>query len=92
MKPKMSFSLKLALFAFLMALCPAAWAQSSVVIITNDSGAGSLRDVVSNAVNNEVITFDPSLSGQTILLTSGIIINNNCTIDASALPNGIRAF
>jgi parallel beta helix pectate lyase-like protein len=90
MKPKMFFSLKLAGFAFLMALCPAAWAQSSVVTTTNDSGAGSLRYVISNAVNNAVITFDPSLSGQTIQITNGaILISTNCTIDASALPNGI---
>jgi len=71
-----------------------AWVASSaagtVVTTTNDSGAGSLRYVVSNAVNNAVITFDPSLSGQTIQITNGaILISTDCTIDASALPNGI---
>jgi hypothetical protein len=71
-----------------------AWVASSaagtVVTTTNDSGAGSLRYVISNAVNNAVITFDPSLSGQTIQITNGaILISTNCTIDASALPNGI---
>ena len=90
MKPKMFFSLKLEGFAFLMALCPAAWAQSSLVTNTNDSGAGSLRYVVSNATNNETITFAPNLSGHTILLTNGeIALSQNCTINASALPNGI---
>jgi predicted outer membrane repeat protein len=90
MKPKMFFSLKLAGFAFLMALCPAAWAQSSLVTNTNDSGAGSLRYVVSNATNNETITFAPALSGKTVLLTNGeVALSQNCTINASALPNGI---
>ncbi len=90
MKPKMFFFLKLAMFATLMALGSAAWAQSAIVITTNDSGAGSLRYAVSNAINNETITFDPSLSGQTILLTSGQInLATNCTIDASSLPGGV---
>lgn len=44
------------------------------VINTNDSGAGSLRQAILDAnanAGNDTITFDSSLSGQTITLTSG---------------------
>ena len=51
-----------------------------VVSNTNDTGAGSLR----NAVNDpacSVITFDPSLNGQTITLTSvGLVIPRHLAI------------
>jgi subtilase family serine protease len=69
----------------------------SVVLNTNDSGPGSLRQAISNAAtgayqfnNSGYVTFSNSLAGATILLTSGaLIITNNLTIDASALPGGI---
>ncbi len=49
-----------------------------VVSNINDSGTGSLRDVVSCAPAGSIITFAPGLLGQTILLTSGEIeINKN---------------
>jgi hypothetical protein len=55
--------------------------HSTVVKNTNDSGNGSLRDVIACALDGETITFDPSLSGQTITLTTGeILINKNLTI------------
>ena len=46
----------------------------TVVTNTNDAGAGSLRQaiIIANAVEGtDTITFDPSLSGETITLTSG---------------------
>lgn len=50
---------------------------------TNDSGSGSLRDVIASASSGATITFAPSLSGQTIVLTTGpIIVNKNITINA----------
>lgn len=62
----------------------------TVVTTTADSGAGSLRAAVADLVSPRMITFDPSLSGQTITLTSGqITISNAVTIDASSLPAGI---
>lgn len=64
------------------------------VTSANDNGPGTLREAVAGAAafNNAVITFDPSLNGQTITLTSGPIVVSNpngLTVDASALPNGL---
>lgn len=56
---------------------------------TNDSGAGSLRQAVSDVASGGTIIFAPALSGQTCTLTSGqILLNKNLTIDASALVAG----
>lgn len=61
-----------------------------VVLNINDTGNGSLRTVVANALPGNIISFAPNLSGQTILLTSGPIgLSKNVTLDASALTNGI---
>jgi hypothetical protein len=61
-----------------------------VVLNNNDSGAGSLRQAVSTAVNGTYIIFSNSLAGTTIRLTSGVLlISTNLTIDASALPGGL---
>src|SRR5262249_18780546 len=65
-----------------------------VVTNTNDSGAGSLRDAISNACNNNTITFnipngDPGHSGgvYTISLTSAeLAIARNVTITG---PNSV---
>jgi hypothetical protein len=65
--------------------------QANLVVTTNDSIPGSLRYAAAYVTNNATITFDPSLSGQTITLTNGqITITNHLTIDGSALVNGIR--
>jgi parallel beta-helix repeat protein len=62
-----------------------------VVTTSADSGSGSLRQVISNALPGETITFDPSLSGQNInVYISDLLIRNNLTIDASALPGGLQ--
>jgi hypothetical protein len=67
---------------------------NAVVTTTADSGLGSLRQVVQNQEafgTPTPITFTNTLSGQTILLTGGqIVLNNNVTIDASALADGIQ--
>jgi len=58
--------------------------SSTIVLNTNDTGLGSLR----NAIDNEapsVITFDNALAGQTITLTSQLYITRSLTIDASAI-------
>jgi uncharacterized repeat protein (TIGR03803 family) len=56
--------------------------QATDPVTTNaDSGAGSLRAVIAAAAPGDTITFDSSLTGQTITLTSGeIIINEDLTI------------
>jgi len=64
--------------------------QCVSVTNTADSGPGSLRAAVANSASGFTITFAPALSGQTILLTSGqITLNQNLTLDASGLSNGI---
>ncbi len=63
---------------------------SPVVLNNNDSGPGSLRDAVAYCPVGSTITFTNTLSGQTILLTSGeLSLRKSLVIDASSLPNGI---
>lgn len=53
-------------------------------------GGVSLREAIAFATNGSTITFDPGLSGQTILLTNGhLLLDKNLNIVASTLPNGI---
>ncbi len=63
----------------------------STVTNTSDSGPGSLRNAIANAVNGETINFNPALNGATITLTSGhfLIDNLAVTIDAASLPAGV---
>ncbi len=63
-----------------------------LIIVTNlnDSGAGSLRGVLAGISSGSLVTFDPSLSGGTIALSSGeIALEKSVTIDASMLPESI---
>jgi len=47
-----------------------------------DSGPGSLRDTIAAADSGDTITFDPSLNGQVINLTSGeLVINKSLDIE-----------
>ena len=58
----------------------------TVVTNTQNSGAGSLRQVIADANPGDTITFDPSLSGMTITLTTGeLLIGKDLNIDASSL-------
>jgi CSLREA domain-containing protein len=61
-------------------------AATLTVTNTNDSGPGSLRQAIADAGLGDVITFGPSLSGQTITLASTLVIDRDLTIDASSLP------
>jgi len=67
---------------------------STIVVNLNDSGGGSLRQAVlvaNNAGSAATVTFAPTLSGQTIGLTSGeLLLSGAVTIDASALSAGIH--
>jgi beta-glucanase (GH16 family) len=58
-----------------------------VVATLADGGAGSLREALGLIADGGTITFDPSLAGGTIALTSGQLnIDRSVTIDASAVP------
>jgi hypothetical protein len=58
------------------------------VLNTNDSGAGSLRDIIACAGPGATITFAPGLSGMTITLTTGeIVINKNLTLSGIGMLN-----
>lgn len=65
-------------------------AHAGIVTTTADSGAGSLRQVIIEAVSPETITFNAGLNGGTITLAGAeIATSKSLTIDASALPKGI---
>lgn len=65
---------------------PQARAATITVLNNNDSGAGSLRQIIGSAGSSDIIVFASSLSGSTITLTTGQIpINKNLTIDGSSL-------
>ena len=66
---------------FLLAVLPAR-AVDLTVLNTNDSGPGSLRQTIADAMDGDTILFDSSLNGQTITLTSGeLLITKNLTIN-----------
>src|ERR1700712_603539 len=74
----------------LAVFCFAPPLNSATLIVTNtgDTGSGSLRAGITAAAPGDTITFDPSLNGQTIVLTSGqIAINKTLTINGPGATN-----
>jgi len=75
----------------LSALCLIALSTQAATITvmnTNDSGAGSLRQALLDAANADTITFDSSLNGQTITLTSGeLLVDKSVTINGPGSDN-----
>jgi PKD repeat protein len=69
---------------------PSILVNSFAVNSAADSGPGTLRSALTNALNEGLITFATNLSGATITLGSTLVINKSLTIDASALPGGIH--
>ena len=71
-----------------------------VVTNNNNDGEGSLRKAIADISPSGTITFTPSLSGQSITLSSTLVIDKNLTIDGSNLPvpitisgaNAVRVF
>ena len=67
-----------------------AFEADPLVSSISDSGAGSLRQTITEVPAGSVITFDPSLDGQVITLGgTQLLLDKDLAIDASALPNGI---
>jgi hypothetical protein len=69
------------------------------VFNTDDSGTDSLRQAMADVCDGGLVTFDSSLAGQTISLSSELTINKNITIDGSAASgvaisgnNSVRVF
>src|SRR5438105_15256393 len=56
---------------------------STLTVLNNaDIGDGSMRAVLAQASSGDTITFDPSLAGQTITLTSGeLVIDKSLDIE-----------
>ncbi|WFB37436.1 choice-of-anchor Q domain-containing protein [Kiritimatiellota bacterium B12222] len=62
----------------------------SIVLNTNDDGAGSLRETLRLATPGFDVTFHADLEGESIVLTSGqILLDKDVGIDASALAGGM---
>src|SRR5437868_5433807 len=59
-------------------IVPTAHASTITVTNTNDSGAGSLRDAIANAISGDTITF--AAPGTITLTTGNLVINKNLTI------------
>jgi len=90
MKTKHNFSQLCLLIA---ALFSAFTSRATILTVTNiaDSGPGTLRQLVATAPVGATINFAANLSGATITLTNGeLLLTNDVTIDATALPGGIR--
>jgi sugar lactone lactonase YvrE len=76
--------------ALVLALTSAtAHAADVVVANSNDSGVGSLRKAIVDVSAAGTITFDSSLAGQTITLSSELVLNKSVIIDASSLSHGL---
>jgi hypothetical protein len=62
----------------------------SMTVTSNaDSGTGSLRDAIANVCAGGTITFNSSLSGQTIRLASPLTLAQNVAIDGSSLASQV---
>ena len=73
----------LLVFAFLLGAAGVQVARAASLTVTNlaDSGPGSLRQALADAQSGDTITFDPSLAGGTISLTSGkLVVDKDLTI------------
>lgn len=79
--------IKIALLVLIISKCNLGNSQCALIVSnTNDSGVGSLRDAVACASNGDTITFDNSINGMHIKLTSGQISIDK---DLSFLGNGM---
>jgi large repetitive protein len=73
-----------------LAVTPVTAADTIMVTNLYDSGAGSLRQAIADIPSNGIITFDSSLSGQTIPLSSTLVINKTMDINGGMLDLPIK--
>lgn len=85
---KLSSVVATAAFSLLMGMAGQLHAAGADVTSTADSGPGSLRQAMNDAPSGSTLTFDSSLNGQTITLTSEITLSKQLTLDATALTSG----
>lgn len=74
----------MSLLGGMFGVVPVAQASTLTATNNNDSGAGSLRLAITNALSGDIIVFNPAVAGQTITLASTLVVNKNLTIDGSA--------
>jgi predicted outer membrane repeat protein len=74
-------------FLFIASLAPPA-AHGALIIIqnTSDSGPGSLRQAIMDAAPQTSISFNPALAGQTISLSSALIVDKQMEIAGPTPP------
>ena len=65
-------------------------AITHIVLNTSDSGIGSLRSIVASSSDGDVINFDVTILGDTIILYSTIAIDQNITISNDGAIISIR--
>ncbi|MDX1408741.1 MAG: hypothetical protein R3330_11425, partial [Saprospiraceae bacterium] len=58
-------------------ICVSDYSCNKEVFNTNDDGPGSLRDAVDCAADGDTITFNPAVHGETIVLGSTLIIDQD---------------
>jgi 1-phosphatidylinositol phosphodiesterase len=64
--------------------------QQSVVRLTDNAGNGSLRQVLTDVDASGIVTFAPSLSGQTITLNSELaVLRSPVVVHGGGLPAGV---
>ena len=83
------FFLLVPLLALLFCTASPVAAATATVTNTNDSGPGSLRQTIVDAASGDTITFDNSLSGQTIVLSTTLTLDKDLTIDGTMLSTPI---
>ncbi len=79
------------LIALVLVLTHAAGNAADVTVVnTLNSGAGSLRNAIASVPTAGSIDFAPALGGQTITLTSELVVSTSMTIDATSLVGGLK--
>ena len=87
--PALASALVLSLSTGAIAPPPAGPDGTQLVWTSADSGPGSLRQAIADAASGDTIYFGGNLSGQTITLSSTLVITKNLTIDGVGLATPV---